>query len=72
MNALLILTIAGFTALFSAISFKRASVIEQATNVNPNYLLFSVEELTGAGIVFGIAAAILVVLAIAVAVTGRR
>lgn len=72
MNSILILIIAGFTALFSAIAFRRANVIEAAVNVDPNHLLFSVQELTGAGIVLAAVTTLLVSLAIVIASLNRR
>jgi hypothetical protein len=72
MNALLVLIIAGFTAAFSAICFRRAYLIETRENVDVNLLVISAQEFTGAGIVFGIMATMLVLLSIVIASLNRR
>jgi hypothetical protein len=71
MNALLVLIIAGFTGLFSLIAFRRAQVIESAVNVDPNHLLFSAQEFTIGGIIFGTITLCLVTLSVVIATLNR-
>lgn len=72
MNATFILIIAGFTGLFTAIGLKNIDLLRNTPNVDPNHVLFSIEELTIGTTMLGIATATLVVLAIAVGLTNRR
>lgn len=72
MNALLVLIIAGFVAMISAISFRRADLIEAKENLDVNRLLISAQEYTGAGIVFGIMATALVLLSVVIAALNRN
>ena len=71
MNALLVAILAGFTGLFSAIAFRRAQVIESATNVDPNHLLFSAQEFTIGGIVLAIVTTVLLILSAVIASLNR-